>query len=471
MRHIALKVRFNSVFGSYIEVTRANLDKVPAQSVRRFVHLIRLLARVPRARQIFLRREYDRLGRWLSWLAGCYRRTLLARPRVVAVVGSLGKTTTRRALNAALDCPDRGFSFSNYGASLSANLLRVRWRDAHAVIEAGVAGPGPMAGYARMLRPDIVVVTSIKTEHHRSFPTLFDTRAEKVKMVSALPPGAVAVLNGDDPHVRWMATQTRARVITYGCDPANDVRACAVEHTPVGIAFDAILTTGTHRVQTRFPGEHMLYPCLAAMTVAELEGKPVDGVLGRLAQLVPADSRMELIQLSNGVTVLDDSFKGTIESVWAAMEAFALFPGGRKIVVFGGVEQPPGKQGDINRELGRRLGSFAEVIICLGHRNMSGIRAGAVGAGMKIENIHLAGSRIGPVKTLLDRLLRPGDQVLLKGQSTQRLRRIVLHLQGTPVSCGVKYCAVKVPSCDECPLLNAPLAWFRNVYVARSIRE
>src|SRR5690606_20899084 len=150
------------------------------------------------------------------------------RTRVVAVVGSLGKTTTRRAVHAALDCPDRGFSHSNYGASLAANLLRVRPGDRYAVLEAGIMGPGAMEGISRMVRPDIVVVTSSASDHHRSFPTLFDTRAEKVRIVSALPPGGIAFLNGDDPHVRWMATQTVAQVVTFGLGPDNDVRALNV---------------------------------------------------------------------------------------------------------------------------------------------------------------------------------------------------------------------------------------------------
>src|SRR6185295_7887271 len=138
-------------------------------------------------------------------LARFYRQTFLRPTRIVVVVGSLGKTTTKRALDAALDCPDRDFAFSNYGSSLAGNLLRVRRGDPHAVLEVGVGGPGPMAPYARMIRPNVVVVTSIKSEHNRSFPTLEETRAEKVKMVQALPPKGVALLNGDDPHVRWMS--------------------------------------------------------------------------------------------------------------------------------------------------------------------------------------------------------------------------------------------------------------------------
>src|ERR1700733_1001130 len=152
-------------------------------------------------RKIFMRREFDNLGNRLKRLAGFYRKRVLKRTRIVAVVGSLGKTTTGQGISVALNCPGRNFSFSNYGSSLAGNLLRVRRRDDYAVIEAGVTGPGQMDSYAKMIRPNLVVVTSVKSEHNCSFAMLLDTRAEKVKMVRTLPQKGIAVLNGDDESV------------------------------------------------------------------------------------------------------------------------------------------------------------------------------------------------------------------------------------------------------------------------------
>jgi UDP-N-acetylmuramyl pentapeptide synthase len=104
--------------------------------------LVRLGA-LPGGYRIFLRPWYDRLNPVMRLVAGLHRRINLKTTRLVAVVGSLGKTTTRRALFAALDCPRRNYSYSNYGSSLSENLLRIRGRDARGVLEVGVAGPGP----------------------------------------------------------------------------------------------------------------------------------------------------------------------------------------------------------------------------------------------------------------------------------------------------------------------------------------
>lgn len=404
-------------------------------------------------------------------IAGIYRRRFLARTRIVAVVGSLGKTTTRHTVAKALDCPDRNFSYSNYGSSLAENLMRVRPRDAHAVLEAGISRPGQMAPSAKMIQPDVVVVTSIKSDHLLSFPTLFDTREEKVKMVRALSPGGIAVLNGDDPHVRWMATQTKASVVTFGLNADNDVRASNVGTDSEGRTFFEVQLAGTtHEVRTHLAGQHMIYPVLAAIVTAHLEKIDLAAAISRLAKIVPVTSRMELIKLPNGIQILDDSFKSSLESVYSVFETFSKMPATRKIVLIGTVIEASGKERDIYRDWGNKLARFADLIVCVGSDELTSLRAAAVRAGMKASAITIAGSRVSGLADLLRSMLKPGDLVLIKGPSTQRLRRVVLQLMGTEVSCTVKYCGVKVSTCDVCPLRTAPEAYFKNYFINRYIK-
>jgi len=90
------------------------------------------------------------------------------------------------------------------------------------------------------------------------------------------------------------------------------------------------------------------------------------------------------------------------------LDSLATLPGGRKIILFGGVEDAPGKQGDINREIGRHMAEVADVVYCLGNqRSMGSLRASAVGAGMKSENVHIIGSELDGAMPVLARDLRP----------------------------------------------------------------
>jgi UDP-N-acetylmuramoyl-tripeptide--D-alanyl-D-alanine ligase len=434
---------------------------------------LRLLALGPLARQIFLRKEREKFARPLRWLAKFYRRVFLARTRLVVVVGSLGKTTTRRALHAALRCPERGFSYSNYGATLAANLLRVRPWDHHAAIEAGIGGPGWMRVYSWFLRPDLVVVTSIKSDHHQSFPSLRHTREEKVEIVRRLAPSQVAFLNGDDENVLWMATQTRAEVVTFGLGAHNDARAINVRHLPEGVAFEAVLKNHRFAVKTRLVGEHMLYPLLAALAVAEREGVDLASALDGLARLEPADSRLAVVRVDQGPTFLDDSFKGGLETMYAALDTLAAYPSSRrKVFVFGGIETPQGNQHVLNRALGAHAAGIVQKIICLSaSKNLSSLRSGALSAGMEAGAIVYVGSGIENAIAAFHDELDSGDVVLVKGKSTQRLRRAILARLGRPVRCAVNTCRVKVAACDLCPLLDASPELFLNSFISRYVRD
>ncbi len=430
------------------------------------------LGSLPGARRIFLRIEYDKQGKRFKKWASFYRRHFLKQTRIVAVVGSLGKTTTRQAVALALNCPDRNFSYSNYGSSLSSNLLRIQRRDKYGVLEAGIAGPGYMAGYSEMIRPDIVVVTSIKSDHNRSFATLLDTRDEKVKMVSALPKEGIAILNGDDENVRWMAGETQARVVTFGINPGNDVRATKIESNEDGSTNLEIQAGGaTFHFRSPLAGEHMIYPVLAAVTVAYVEGVEMAGALSRLGRMTPSPSRMEWLTLPNGIRVLDDSCKSTQESIESAFDTFSKIRATRKIVVIGRIEHVVGKESDRYRELGTRLAQFADFILCSGDGPIKSLRAAAVEAGMEFSRIKILDSpRINGAYEWLQTILQPGDLILFKGSQNQRFRRIVLQLMGKPVACRVKYCGVKVSACDNCPLLNAPETFYENYFVSRYIK-
>ena len=249
----------------------------------------------------------------LSPLARMYRRTLVRKTRVIAVVGSFGKSTTTRAIAAALGVPEHDSMLSNSWFWIAFALLRIRPGQRHAVIEVGISKPGQMKGYARTVGPDVAVITAIGSEHHRSLGTLEVTRAEKSWMLQVLPASGAAVLNGDDPNVMWMKEKTRARVVTFGFGAECDVRADEVRlDWPRGTYFRLTAFGEERDVAVRLLGRHMIYPILAAIAVSHIEGYALDATLARLRELAPTPGRMDPVLLPNGVTVLRDDFKSTL---------------------------------------------------------------------------------------------------------------------------------------------------------------
>ena len=303
------------------------------------------LLRTPIGRKQLLSRVYYYGWPLLSQVASLYRRTLARKTRIVTVVGSFGKTTTARAVVAALGGQSPPDIQQNAWSFVAHRLLHIRPHQRHAVIEVGIDGRGQMKAYGRMMRPDITIVTSIGSEHNRSLGTLKATRAEKSEMVRSLPQSGTAVLNGDDPNVRWMKKRTRAQVITFGFNEMNDMRASdVILDWPHGTRFKLHVDAQTHNLRIRLIGRHMVYPILAAVAVALSEGFRLEQILPALEALPPTPGRLQPMRLASGAYVLRDDYKSTLETIEAALDVFSQIPAHRRIVVLGEVSEPPGSQ-------------------------------------------------------------------------------------------------------------------------------
>lgn len=394
--------------------------------------------------------------RRIMWkLAGIYRKTVIRRTRIAAVVGSFGKTTTTRALCAALGLAGPSHDNWNAGVELAATVLSIRPGSRCAVIEVGIAKQGQMNRSARLLRPSITVVTSIGSEHLTSLGTLAVTRAEKAKMVEALPASGLAVLNGDDPNVLWMKDRTAASVLTYGFGEANHVRASDVAEGKLdGVRFKLHVENQVHDIDTRLLGRHMVYPILAAVAVSCAEGREIDGVLAALEKLPPTWNRLQPIRHRSGATLLLDAFKGTLETIEAALDTLDQLSAERKIIVLGEVEELPGKQGTIYRELGRRAGEIASHIVFVGgKRNFGCFKVGVSAGGLPRDALtHVRENPLDAAKAV-ETDLRPGDVVLVKGRTTQHLERVALVLRGEEVECAVRLCR-STHDCATCQSLQ-----------------
>jgi UDP-N-acetylmuramoyl-tripeptide--D-alanyl-D-alanine ligase len=395
-----------------------------------------------------------RLWPVLSRVARLYRRTAVRHTRVIAVAGSFGKSTTTRALVEALGAPLHRATLFNSWLWIAFAVLRIRPGQRYAVIETGISNRGQMKGYARTVRPDVAVMTSVGSEHHRSLGTLEVTRAEKSWMLQALPASGAAVLNGDDPNVMWMKEKTRARIVTFGFGEACDVRAEDVRlDWPRGSRFHLSAFGEKRDVTVRLIGRHMIYPILAAIAVAGVEGFALDQTLARLRDLPPTRGRMDPVLMPNGVTVLRDDFKSSLETVHTALDVLAKVPQARRIALLGAVSEPPGIQRQVYQALGERVAGIASHLIVFNH-DFAPYSSGARRAGMPKASVVNAGRTVHDAAEALSQLLLPGDVLLIKGRGPEKLDRVRLILEGRVVRCDIRYCSFRALDCVDCPMLE-----------------
>lgn len=391
----------------------------------------------------------------LAYVARAYRSTFAGRVRVVAVIGSVGKTTTMRTASAALLRPVRRQAVLNVGShpGVGRAMFSVRPWDRHAVVEVAIGGKGEMRTLARTVRPNIVIVTAIASDHWQSFGTLEVTRDEKSNILRPLRPTDVVVANADDQHVRWMTTQTRARVVLAGEAPDAEVRATEVTlDWPNGMRFNVAVDGQVRPATTKLVGRHMVFGALAAITVGYLEGVPLEEAIARVAAVEPTPGRMQTMALVNGAYALRDDFKASVDAFEVALETLAQIPATRRLAVIGEISEETGSQQ--YRDIGTRT-AFADRVVFVGSsKHFQAFRSGLRSAGMESERYE----RVHNAREALD-ALRPdiasGDVVFIKGRWQQALGRVGLALAGRDVQCQADPCPFKRMLCDMCPYLES----------------
>ncbi len=352
----------------------------------------------------------------------------LGKLKIVGVTGSNGKTTTKNLLRAILErvgpTVAARASFNNeVGAPLT--MLELTPETEFLVAEMGASAVGEIARLVRMARPDIGVVLKVGLAHAGEFGGIEATVRAKTEMVTDLLPTDVAVLNADDPRVAGMSEHTRARVVTFGQGAVADVRASGVRATSSGTTFTVHFASGESRtVSFRVLGEHHVMNALAAAATAELLGVPADSIVEALQSVQTAERwRMEVLGGRDGITVINDAYNASPDSMTAALKTLAQIaePGQRTIAVLGEMSELGELAGEEHDRIGLlvvRLNISQLVVVGSGARRMyiSAIREGSWdGEAAMVETpdeaIELLRTSVGP-----------GDTVLVKSSNSAGLR-------------------------------------------------
>jgi UDP-N-acetylmuramoyl-tripeptide--D-alanyl-D-alanine ligase len=258
---------------------------------------------------------------------------------VVAITGSVGKTTTKDLVASVL-----GTTFVTHASAKSYNnhigvpltVLNADEAIDALVVEVGANGPGEIASLVGAVRPTIGIVTRVAAAHTEGFGTLTDVAREKGALVRSLPASGHAVLNADDELVSRMADDAEAQVVTFGSGTGADIRVTVVdlddELRPL-VSFESPWGTGRARLGCR--GAHQATNAGAAITVGLLRGIEVDAVALGLESAALSPSRMDLRRTASGMLVLDDAYNANPTSMAAALHALAALPADRHVAVVG----------------------------------------------------------------------------------------------------------------------------------------
>lgn len=389
------------------------------------------------------------------------------KPKIVAITGSVGKTSTKDAIFLVLSHfksvrkSDKSFN-SEVGLPLTIIGAPNAWSNPIAwienilkgfslivfkhdypewlVLEVGAGKPGDIKSVASWLAPDIAVITHFpdKPVHVEFFGTTEKIIEEKSALAFGLKKDGLLILNNDDEKVYALHKKVKNRVVSYGLNDlatynaSYEVLARDVNQViPYGVTFK--LRYGGNVFPVNMPhviGMHYIEAALAAIACGQEAGCDILQSISQLVEYHTPPGRMSLIDGMNESFIIDDTYNASPVAVSAALHFLSTTRGKRKIVVIGDMLELGKLAEESHREVGYESAKIADMIVTVGPRAKF-IAEGALEKGYPQKEIYSFDSSITAGKFLAG-ILERGDVVLIKGSQGVRLERAVKAVMADP---------------------------------------
>jgi UDP-N-acetylmuramoyl-tripeptide--D-alanyl-D-alanine ligase len=358
---------------------------------------------------------------------GEYYRSLFDIP-VVGVTGSVGKTTAKEMTAAVLSQKYNVLKTPenlNNEIGVPLTLLSLRAEHQAAVIEMGISSFGEMRRLAKMVRPDICLMTTIGYSHLETLGDLEGVLRAKSEVFELMKPMSLAVVNGDDALLRGF-DPPGMRKITFGLGMHNDYRAARIETLGTAGVTCSIVSHGAH-ISVLIPafGSHVVLGALPAAAIGRYLGLTDEEIRLGLLNFSTVGGRANIVE-TGYITIIDDCYNANPNSVSAAIKSLCTLEG-RKVAILGDMLELGRDSEELHRSIGILAGQAGvDCLICCGAQ-AEYIFKGLISTGSEIESWHF------PLKdaffSVLPSLIKKGDNVLVKASHGMHFEEITEELK------------------------------------------
>ncbi len=350
--------------------------------------------------------------------------------KVVAVTGSVGKTTTKDMIASVLSekynvlKTDGNF---NNNIGVPKTLFRLNSQHEMAVVEMGMNHMGEIDYLTRIANPDVAVISNIGDAHIENLGCRENTLKAKSEIFNGMNGKGAAVLNGDDPLLRTLEGKLSQQVMWYGAEEGNDFRCLKLDE-----GYDDHMMMDVKAPQDRWNqyipslGSYMIYSVLAAAAVGSWFGMTTDEIRRGVSAFVPTKMRMDIIRRGQNITILNDTYNATPQPMRAAVDTLSKMPAQRRIAVLGDMLE----LGNLGPVLHEGVGQF------VGQKGIDVL----ITVGELAENICTGASAFSgtecyarpdkeEAKAVLEQVVTPGSAVLCKASRGVHMEELVEYLK------------------------------------------
>ncbi|MFA6522531.1 MAG: Mur ligase family protein [Patescibacteria group bacterium] len=393
-------------------------------------------------------------------------------PTIIAITGSIGKTSTKKAIYEVL-APhfDIRTAEKNYNNEIGLPLtilgedapgksplkwLKIFWHSYRItsfpkilVLEFGADKPGDIRALCEIAPPTIGIVTGISPVHVANFPDLDSLVQEKASLVAAVPKDGLAILNADDAYCEKIRSRTMAPVVTFGVERGDfSARELSIEirpdeHFDPGELFCATKALALKRGDV-ISGLHLknclgyapVMASLAALAVADHFGiRLIDAVKDLDEKIRPEKGRLNPVAGIKGTLILDDSYNAAPAAMKNGLELLKQFVPGeefdRRIAALGQMMELGSLTEKEHKEIGRLVASVADTFIAVGESMRFAVE-GAKEAGMQSDKIEWFATS-EEAGRYLDAYVQEGDVIYVKGSQSSRMEKVVKDIMAEPL--------------------------------------
>ena len=400
-------------------------------------------------------------------------------PKIVAITGTVGKTSTKDAIYVALsqfesvrkspksfnsefgiplailDADSPGGNLLGWAKVLVEGVVLLifpnhypRWL----VLEVGTDRPGDIAEITKWLTPDVVIVTRLSKVpvHVEAFGSPEYLFEEKGNLVKALKSGGILILNADDSDVvayRNISKDLSAqpgKVILFGNSAGSDVGA--LNHKiiyneggiPTGVSFEVLVVEHEDlplKIELKGTlGEQHSYHILAALCLIKALGENLTIAVKSFQNESAPPGRMKLVEGFNDSIIIDDSYNSSpvaVEEALKTLESIKLSSkSSRKIAILGDMLELWHYTSEAHKKIGKDVSKIAEILATVGIRSRYTAES-ALNAEMNEANIFQFDDSLEAGKFMRD-LIKKGDIILIKGSQGMRMEKVVENLMAHP---------------------------------------
>ena len=352
--------------------------------------------------------------------------------KIIAVTGSVGKTSTKEAIYAALDRWRRGAvhrsvkSYNNHtGVPLS--LARMPSDAKFAVLELGMNNAGEIAALTQLVRPHVALITTIAPAHIENLKSEEAIADAKAEIFEGLEPGGIAILPNDTPHRDRLVKAARRhtdRIITFGRGDADIHALHAVSSHGGGSLITASLLDCDLTFTISQPGDHWVTNALAALAAVEAVGGDVAAAGLALADMTALKGRGERhrVAVEGGeLLLIDESYNANPASMAATLKSLGAESGvERRIAVLGPMRELGSHSDSLHAGLAPAvIDARVDRLVLIGEEMKP--LAEALAGEVAVERA----ADVDEAAEILMRIARPGDAVLVKASNSVGLAKLV----------------------------------------------